>query len=236
MKKLQTFTFFSLITSISLLLSCSGDDDGARVIRNGFFPKTITTTSPGGMATIVFNYDTNNRIISFESNDSNVSFEYNEAGLIGQINASDDSENFEVDYNAGIITQFTEINTGDVINVDYSDGIYEFLGGTRSFNEDNLLTSFGDTFSVEYNANPGPFKELDFQPILFFLGGSEVVRRSYFFSPNELSSFAVPLGGQLECTTQRDTDDNIDLVITSDSGGQEIYRFEITYVEREITN
>jgi len=236
MKTFKKSIFFLVIALMTLHLSCSGDDDGASVTRIGFFPKTISTTTTSGTVMIEFSYDTNSRMVSFETSDSGVSFEYNDQGLISVVTANDGTESFEVEYSDGIMTQISESNSGDITSVSYFDGTYEFMGTSRSFNEDNQLTSFGGSDAIEYNTEPGPFKELDFQPMLFFLGGSSVVRQSYFFSKNEINSFSIPLGGLLQCTSQRDDNDNIELVIASDVNVQEVYRFEISYEEREIIN
>ena len=134
-----------------------------------------------------------------------------------------------------IITSFVETPSNTVINVDYNNGVYDSDAGTLTFNAQNQLIETGGVSSIEYNTNPGPFAELYFQPVLFFLGGSSVTRACYFYAKNEVISFNVPLGGNLELTTTRNADGNISEIIAIDSADQEVYRYEITYEERSIS-
>ncbi|MHA7057640.1 hypothetical protein ACWGOQ_0010505 [Aquimarina sp. M1] len=237
MKHLKSLakTYF-LILGITLV-GCSGDDDVATT-RIGFFPNEITQTisTSATSVTTTFTYNDNNQIIRFESNESGVSLEYNDNGLISQITEIDDSGSYSVVYNGDIVDQLVENTTNDIIEVDYVDGTYSFDGGSRTFDADNRLIDTGGTTSITYNTSSGPFEEVDFQPVLFFLGGSSVTTASYFFSKNEVTSFSVPLGGVLQCTTHRDTDGNIDLVIVRREDGEEVYRYVIAYEERVITN
>ncbi len=235
MKHAITSYFLGIVL---VLVGCSSDDDVTTPTnQTGFFPKTITETTTNASSTITFryDYDDNNRIISITNDSStDVTLEYNDNGMIDKIIDNTSVETFEVNYDGNIITSFVETPSNTLINVDYNNGTYDSDAGTLTFDAQNQLIETGGILSIEYNTNPGPFAELDFQPVLFFLGGSSVTRACYFYAKNEVISFNVPLGGNLELTTVRNADGNISEVIAEDSTGQEIHRYEITYEERSI--
>ena len=215
--------------------SCSGDDEGTST-RMGYFPKSITATtiSDGSSQTVTFNYNEKNQIIQLIGAESDVTFGYNENGLITTVDVVNSLEGYTIQYDGNIVSSFTEINTNDVFEVTYSSGTYNFDGGTRTFDTDNRLVDSGSVYSIAYTTNSGPFNEVDFQPVLFFLGGDAIIRGSYFFAVNEVTSFTIPLGGELTCQTTRDDNDNIIEVSAVSSNDVEIYSYIITYEERII--
>ena len=235
MQKLKIYTVLSIAFSFFLITSCSGDDDGTST-RMGYFPKSITATtvSDGSSETVTFNYNEKNQIIQLIGAESEATFGYNENGLISTVDVVNSLESYTIQYDGNIISSFTEINTNDVFDVTYSSGTYNFDGGTRTFDTNNRLIDSGSVFSIVYNTNSGPFNEVGFQPVLFFLGGDAIIRGSYFFAVNEVTSFTIPLGGELTCQTTRDDNDNIIEVSAVSSDDVEIYSYTITYEERII--
>lgn len=231
MKSIRRLITICLAT---ILISCGNDDDTNRANEplTGFFPKTITTTtvntSGTSTETLVHNYSNDNRIVSITNSSSNISLEYNENGLVDKLIDNTGSEIFEIEYEGNIITRIVETSSNTVFNVDYNNGTYDSDIGTLTFNTQNQLIETGISSSIEYNTNPGPFAELDFQPVFFFLGGSAVTRAAYFYAKNEVISFALSLAGLLTAETQRDIDGNISRVSFRNSSGQELYTYEIT--------
>ena len=235
MKKFNIYNALFLALSIFIITSCNGDDD-ENSTKMGYFPKSITATtiSDGSSETVTFNYNEKNQIIQLMGAESEATFGYNENGLISTVDVVNSLESYTIQYNGNIITSFTEVNTNDVFDVTYSSGTYNFDGGIRTFDTANRLTDSGSVFSITYNTNSGPFNEVDFQPVLFFLGGDAIIRGSYFFAVNEVTSFTIPLGGELTCQTTKDDNNNIIEVSAVSSDDVEIYSYTITYEERII--
>ncbi|RZS93437.1 hypothetical protein [Aquimarina brevivitae] len=225
-----------LICCLLILISCSSDDDGNA--RTGFFPNEIvlTTNADGTSNTTSFTYNTNNQIAEANFGGQIVTFSYNEQGLINEFNVGSAAESYSIQYSGSTVVSFTNLDTNDVIPVSYTDGTYDFDGSTFTLDANNRFISGSGTLAVTYNEEEGPFTEVAFQPVLFFIGAGAVARISYFFSVNEVNSFTIPLGGELTCTTTRNSDGNISSVAARSGDGTLIYTYTMSYEQRTINN
>lgn len=192
MEKVKVVTAIFLAGGLGF--SCSSDDDRSAT-RIGYFPKTITITTIASVSSEVYEYTYNeyNQIVRLQGGEADVEFGYNDNGMISTVDISNSSENYTIEYDGNIVTSFTEVNTNDVFDLIFLEGRYSFEGGTRTFDSDNRLIATSGTQAINYSVNSGPFQEVDFQPVLFFLGGDAITRGSYFLATNEVTSFTIPL-------------------------------------------
>lgn len=226
-----------------IIFACSSDDDGVTEEiepQTGYFPSELNYISDTGeTGTYYFSYNDRNQITNVSLEAETVGFEVNfeyENNLTSKFSVNGDE--FLLDYTSnGKISSFESDGTVRPVVYSESENTYSVDAYAIELDESNVLAAYNIGYTIQVKTNPdrdGAFKNLEFQPGLFFTSlAVSYMTDIYFYSPFEVNGYIIS-GAEVLFTNTYNEEGLPEVVTQKNASGDLLNQTTWNYVKREL--